>query len=62
MSLKLSPWFNALKDKPVNGCDASVYEVKCEYLDASVVKKRKDWIRVYACKSCEWRGVLKEAR
>ncbi len=60
----LSPWFNALKEPPVNGGDHSLYEMRCQ--------KRPDWkpplkykwaveMNGACCHHCEWRGYIRQA-
>lgn len=59
---KLSPWFNALTQPPVNGGLLDDYELRCTSRTNGFEPHRisKSWIlRRTACPKCQWRGILK---
>jgi hypothetical protein len=65
---KLTPWFNARKQPPVNGDDEARYEHRCDGHDNRLLLmdiagwvslERKKWIvkQGRLCPHCEWRGL-----
>lgn len=64
---KLTPWFNARTQPPVNGGPRDLYEYRCRehrnlwsaFLGRPIGMERRDYIEQMAksCPHCEWRGV-----
>jgi hypothetical protein len=59
---KLTPWFNAKKQPPVNGRDYAEYDWRCIHPIRGSYGPERRWkdsiIRVgWECPHCEWRGL-----